>query len=531
MPEIQHDIQAIERVARDTVNGAGLSDFKITFGKEDRPHTLCCSADGSSVEITFRSEKLGKDLMKIESIEVVNGRDRPHVYVADNEVKEMHAQRIGVPIVTRFHTLSRTASSLGIDVIREAFNTETRLDLAKAHLTDIEITATKDGNRQVKGNLVLEDVILRPPNSIGINLTDPEVLDIDLSANNDPVAPTQKGEMLTLKFTLTEQELVQSGVCSLQRSVEALCSTQDLYGVQSRNSGAQILLAAIHAYPELAQVKAIPLNQLIERIREASTDTNSVAELRAMKNTLRNTMIFHLTDAAPVDRASLSEGDLILHAQPGIMPGISLQVYRVKTIEDVPQDYEADAKMKWRITSAEGEQRVSEVKLPQQEGFVRRIMETELPDGQGGLMNFHLNHDLVLSTPVIRRWKELDDITRDVGIKANAAPYDMKLNASVKDGVFSWAVILSKDPLYLAMFGNDLPMAIFPTDDRNISVVSGNREGSMERRILDIPNGTFEVPGYWKATSHIESLLVRYQKALSSCSDADVVALRLAGEI
>ncbi len=190
MPEIQQDIQAIERLVRQNVNAASLSDFKITFGNEDRLHRVCCSVNGSSAEIAFRSQRFGQDRIKIESIEVGNGGERPRVCVVDNEVKEMHALRVGVPVFTRFEALSRAAGSLGLDFIREAFNTETRLDLAKAHLTDIEITATKDGQRQVTGNLALEDVILRPPNSIAINIVNPEVLDIDLSAKNAPAAPT-----------------------------------------------------------------------------------------------------------------------------------------------------------------------------------------------------------------------------------------------------------------------------------------------------------------------------------------------------
>lgn len=531
MPEVQQDMQVIERLVQEKVNAAGLSDFKITFGKEDKLHRLSCTIAGSSVEITFRSQSFGKDLMKIESIEVGADRDRPCIYVADSEVKEMHAQRVGAPVVTKFQNLSLDACRSGLDFINEAFNAKTGLDLSKAHLTDIELTVTQDGRRQVKGNLILEDAILRARTSIGTNVANPQVLDVEPSAKSHAMAPAQKREMLTLNFELTEQEAPRSAICALERSVEVRCSTQDGYCVQSCGSGARMLFAAIHAYPDLAKVKATPLDELIAKIREASTETDSMAELRASRKILRNTIIFHFTDVAPVDRASLSEGDLILHAQPEPIPGISLQIYRVKAIEeDVNDDYEVDAKSKMRLTSADGEEVVYEVECLQQERFLRRVTETELPDGAPGLMNFRLDQDLTLKMLAIRRRKEIDDITQDLGIKANAAPSDIQLNASVRDGVFSWEVKISNEPPLLGMFGNDLPLTIFPSDDRNIRVVSGNREGSIERRILDIPRGTFEVPGYWKATPYIENLLIRYLKALSNCSDADVVALGLAGE-
>jgi hypothetical protein len=145
-------------------------------------------------------------------------------------------------------------------------------------------------------------------------------------------------------------------------------------------------------------------------------------------------------------------------------------------------------------------------------------------------MNLVLDHNLALKQPVVRRWKE-GDISPLTAIRANRLPPEYEHRASVRDGTFFWEVKLSPDPVREALAGPDLPVALFPADDRNILVECGSAAGRLERRIGDLPPTEFAVPGYWKASQSLALLLMHYQAALAEFSDADVVALGLAEDL
>lgn len=520
--------QAVADNVQSVLSVAGLNDFERKRG-DNGIWEIICKTNGASVEVRYSPMDSGDPPIRIEQIEIREADRLPLTIVADAASKEPFVQKLGASIVERFQSLSSMATRKGINCIRYAFCEGKEINSNDAHLTDLSLTTTEDGKRQVKGLLVIQGAMLVPRKEIVLNLGNPAEIDLDLSRPSSPEVAPRKIETLTLEVTLTEEVPAESDVSLLERPVELECWTREGYGISSNLRCAKTIFAALQAFPDLSSMKALCLGDLASIVNRLTAQTARTEEICALQKKLRNSLLFHISDSEPISRTQLSEDDFIVHAVPGSSPGLDLQAYRIKELEQVDDGGGDPQTFRMKVRNAEGGESLSAISTPEKEKYIRRIIDTELPNGQQGLINLVLDHDLQLEIPSITRWTESSDLSIDGKIKANKSP-DIDLHtASVKDGVLSWEMRI-KDPLVLALLegvDSDTKLPVVPDDGKNIKAESNKTEATIQRHIPGIPRGEFVAPGYWRLSPRLIEQLEKLQQALDACSYADVVALTI----